>query len=219
MLNLQHLKYVLFDWDNTLADTRPLLVAAVNRVLSEYNLPEWETSKQKRNPDLSFRDNFPNIFGEKAVQAYQRYTEVYLQEISKLKPVSGAPEALEYFRKQNLPLLIMSNKDRKLLDIEVKQLYNPKWFLRIVGGHEAARDKPWPEHAWYALQGLLAKDEITPDKVWIIGDTAQDSRCALAAGACPIRIGKPIWQTSEEHLPGVCHFDSFEQFYQALPQD
>ena len=58
-LNTSQVQYVIFDWDNTLAESRSTLVLAVNQVLKEYGLPEWEVVKHKRNPDLSLRDNFP----------------------------------------------------------------------------------------------------------------------------------------------------------------
>ena len=68
-LNISKLKYVLFDWDNTLAESRTSLVYAVDKVLANYGLPCWEVSKEKRNRNLSFKDNFPLIFGDKAKEA------------------------------------------------------------------------------------------------------------------------------------------------------
>ena len=41
-LDLSKLEYVIFDWDNTLAESRSTLVLSVNRVLKEYGLPDWE---------------------------------------------------------------------------------------------------------------------------------------------------------------------------------
>ena len=58
-LSLAKLKAVLFDWDNTLAESRTPLVYAVNKVLEEYGLPDWNVVKQRRDNNLSFRDNFP----------------------------------------------------------------------------------------------------------------------------------------------------------------
>ena len=63
-LNVSELQYVIFDWDNTLAESRNTLVLAVNRVLDEYGLPDWTQVRDKRDPNLSFMDNFPRIFGE-----------------------------------------------------------------------------------------------------------------------------------------------------------
>lgn len=219
MLNLRSLRYVIFDWDNTLADTRPLLVAAINKVLAAYNLPEWECSKQKRNPNLSFQDNFPNIFGKLSKEAYQHYLEVYRQTIKKVQPVKGAEKVINYFKQKNIPMLIVSNKDRGLLEAEVQKLYGVENFIKVVGGHEAARDKPYPEHGWFALKGLCLKNEISPDKVWFVGDTAQDSTCAKAMNALPIRIGKSIWSAEEPTETDIVFFENFEQFFHALSQD
>ena len=47
-LNVSELQYVIFDWDNTLAESRNTLVLAVNRVLDEYGLPDWTQVRDKR---------------------------------------------------------------------------------------------------------------------------------------------------------------------------
>ena len=73
---LSDLQYALFDWDNTLAESRSSLVAAVDQVLMEYHLPPWSESKNKRDRNLSFKDNFPNIFGVEADAAYARYLKL-----------------------------------------------------------------------------------------------------------------------------------------------
>ena len=46
-LNIKDLKAVVFDWDNTLAESRTALVFAVNKVLAEYGLKNWEIEKKK----------------------------------------------------------------------------------------------------------------------------------------------------------------------------
>ena len=67
-LNIKDLKAVVFDWDNTLAESRTALVFAVNKVLAEYGLKNWEIEKKKRDNNLSFKDNFVNIFGRKKIR-------------------------------------------------------------------------------------------------------------------------------------------------------
>ena len=56
-LHADKLKIVIFDWDNTLAETRTPLIYAVNRVLKEYGLPEWKEVKKLRDNNLSFRQS------------------------------------------------------------------------------------------------------------------------------------------------------------------
>lgn len=98
-LDLSKLEYVIFDWDNTLAESRSTLVLSVNRVLKEYGLPDWEAVKSRRNPDLSFRDNFPLVFGAKnAVAAYERYAEIYKREVrSHISTFPGVRDVLAFF--------------------------------------------------------------------------------------------------------------------------
>ncbi len=219
-LNISKLEYVLFDWDNTLAESRTALVTVVNQVLAEYNLPPWEVVSAQRDDDLSFRDNFPNIFGqEKAVEAYQRYADLYAEQVSKL--IGTFPcvqETLEYFSKRGIKIMIMSNKDRRLLELELPMILARSYFTRIVCGHEALRDKPFPEHAFYALEGYLIPEKINKERVWIVGDSKQDSDCAKAAGALPIRIGQPVWRNDNKQEKDVIYYDDFRDFFNHLPQ-
>lgn len=217
MLNLDKLQYVLFDWDNTLAESRSTLMMTVNQVLAQYGLPEWDVIKCKRDSNLSFRDNFPLLFGDKAAEAYALYGELYTKNVATLiSTFDGVKPVLQFFYDRKIPMIIMSNKDRNLLELELPLLFDPKLFLRIVCGHEAECDKPYPEHIFYSLRGLLTPDEITPEKVWMIGDSLQDSDCAYAANALPIRIGQPIWDEKENTKPTVVYFDNFKAFYDAL---
>lgn len=94
--------------------------------------------------------------------------------------------------------------------------FSPSLFARIVAGHEAPHDKPYREHILYSLEGLLKPEEITPENVWMIGDSAQDSDCALAANALPIRIGEPIWHDDNPKDGRIKYFHDFKAFYQAL---
>lgn len=217
-LNISKLRYVLFDWDNTLAETRPALVFGINQVLAEYGLPEWDEIKKRRDKNLSFRDNFVNIFGaEQAAAAYERYMEIYRQNIKRLlKTFPGVCETLVFFKEKQIPIMVMTNKDRRLLEFELPLLFDKELFAKIVCGHEAKRDKPYPEQAYYALEGFLSPHQISRENVWIIGDSSQDSDCALSAGALPIRVGKPIWNDGGEKNDKIIYFKDFEEFYHVL---
>ena len=47
-LNLSKVKFVLFDWDNTLAESKTPLVYAIKQVIAEKNLPSWESLQKVR---------------------------------------------------------------------------------------------------------------------------------------------------------------------------
>ena len=46
-LSITELQTAAFDWDNTLAYSREALVFAINKILPQYNLPQWDEVKQK----------------------------------------------------------------------------------------------------------------------------------------------------------------------------
>lgn len=216
-LNISELRVVVFDWDNTLAESRTALVYSINRILPEYGLPEWNVVKNQRDNNLSFRDNFPRIFGTQAEQAYHQYAEIYLANVNNL--ISAFPkthEVLDFFKEHHVSLMIMTNKDRRLLEYELPLLFDPKIFDNVVCGHEAPEDKPSGHHLWWTLKDIMPPEEIKPQKVWMIGDSPQDSNCAKKAGARPIRIGKAIWGEEDNDTDGVLFFDSFVDFYQTL---
>ena len=218
MLNLQKVEYILFDWDNTLAESRSCLVATVNEILKKHNLPDWEQQKAKRNPNLSFRDNFPNVFGkELAEQAYQEYAELYKKNVGHmLTTFPKVKETLEFLKQKGKKIIILTNKDRQLLDFELPLLFDKSLFDRIVAGHEAPKDKPYPEQAWFALKGWLNPENFSPDKVWIVGDSEMDSKCALSANAKPIRVGEAIWGEKDVLSPQITYFSSFEDLFKTL---
>lgn len=216
-LNLHKLKAAVFDWDNTLAESRTTLVFCINEVLKEYNLPQWDIVKNKRDNTLSFKDNFPRIFGDKAKEAYEKYTKIYLQNVDKM--ITAFPETnevLRFLKAQGVLIMIMSNKDRKLLEHELPLLFNPELFDNVVCGHEACMDKPHGEHLFWTLKNVLEPQQINRENVWVIGDSPQDSDCAKNAGALPIRIGKSIWDDESRDTSGILFFDSFVDFYKTL---
>lgn len=216
-LNLKELKASVFDWDNTLAESRTALVYCVNQVLQEYSMPEWDIVKAKRDNTLSFRDNFPRIFSDKASEAYEKYTKIYLQNVSKM--ITTFPktlEVLQFLKSRGVKIMVMSNKDRKLLDYELPLLFNPALFDNVVCGHEAIKDKPYGEHLFWTLKDMFKPQQINRQNVWVIGDSPQDSACAKNAGALPIRIGKSIWEDETNDTSGIIFFDSFVDFYKTL---
>jgi len=215
--NISDIKAVVFDWDNTLAQSSPPLVYAVNEVLKDFHLPCWEIVKAKRDRDLSFRDNFPRIFGQNADQAYRTYKNIYLKIAPQM--ISRTPfaaEVLNYFKKRGIPILLMTNKDRELLEFELPILFDPEYFDCIVCGHEAMQDKPHGDHLFYTLNKCPLSQNICMKDVLVVGDSPQDSACALACGAKAVRIGKSSFDELNLQNEDIIYFDSFVDFYESL---
>ena len=220
LLDKSKVKYVLFDWDGTLSDNGDIVISSVNQVLKEHGMKDWEQQKDKRNPKLSLWDNFANIFGHNWQAAYARYVEIYKQHIpSMVRSFPNAEKVLKTLKEDGVELMIMTNKDPQLLEIELPLLYNPNLFSRITPGHEAPKDKPYPEHIFYTLRGLLTPQEINPQDVWMVGDSNQDSDCALAANVLPIRINTYLFDESYVHSSNIAWFKDFDELYNLLAKN
>ena len=218
-LNLSKVKFVLFDWDNTLAESKTPLVYAIKQVIAEKNLPSWESLQKVRDHNLSFKANFKNFFKEQADEVYARYAEVYLQNVKRMiKTFPKVHEVVDLLQKHGVKLMVMTNKDRQLLEYELPLLFEPSCFERIVCGCEAPCDKPHKEQVIYTLSGYLKPEEISRSNVWVVGDSPQDSKAALASGALPIRIGKAIWEECETKCDDVIYLEDFADFYECLQE-
>lgn len=215
-LSIKNLQVAAFDWDNTLANSRGTLVFAINKILPLYNLPQWDIIQKKRNRRLSFKDNFPLIFGDKAEEAYEKYTLIYKENVKNMiSAPSKAKEVLDFLKNNGIKIVIVSNKDRELFEFEKSFLYDSALFDRVVCGHEALKDKPDAEQLRFGVRGYVTK--ISSETVWMIGDSPMDSECALAAGARAIRIGKPIWGGENDDTDkNILFMNDFIQLYHEI---
>ena len=206
-------KLIIFDWDDTLAKTRNAVVKAMNYVLSKNNLPEWDVIKeQKRDKNKSLKENFPNFFGEeRAKEVYQEYINYYNKEAYKeVKKIDYTDEFLNTLIKNNIQIAIISNKEKSLLLNEVNNCFSNIKFNHILGNGDAEKNKPAPDPVFKVMQNY--DFELNPDNVWLVGDTKQDTDCALNANCQPMLMGKGKFMDEEYLKIHECIklFDSFK---------
>ncbi len=187
-------KAILFDWDGTLAQTRNAVVEAIEKVLKAYNKEPWAIVKAKyRDSTKSFKENFPNFFGENATQAYEDYLSVY--HPNSVTPTEGALEFLQLCQKENIEIYIISNKEKSLLLNEVQACFSEIPFLGVYGNGEAKNNKPSADPVFLALKD--AHFEVNKANVWLVGDSKQDTECAFKANIKPVLIGKGLFMDSD----------------------
>lgn len=181
---------IAFDWDNTLALNREVVVNAMNKVLSKYGKAEWDIiKKEKRDKNKSLKENFINFFGEDLEkQAYNDYLNFYNEFNYLLQAPENAKEMLYMLNKQNIYIIIVSNKERKLLLDEIKVLYNDIEFYKIMANGDSEKNKPDASPIFKAVEDLNL--EINCNNMWLIGDSNQDIDCAYNANIQPILYGK-----------------------------
>ena len=181
-------KAVIFDWDNTLVDTWPLIHAAIDKTMTAMGKEPWGLEKVRDNVHKSMRESFPMIFGsdwEKAGEIYKNaYRSMHLEKIELL------PNALNLINKleeKGVLQFLVSNKIGATLRKEAKKIGVDKKFFSLIGATDADSDKPSVAPVNLALMG----SGIDPkkDEVWFVGDTIADIECAYNSGCRPIVYG------------------------------
>jgi len=177
---------IIFDWDNTLVDTWPCIGRATNLTLAYMGHETWSESELRLRIAGSLRDTFPVLFGERWEDArdyfYKAFEEVHLETLAALP---GAEALLETAAKAGLYLGVVSNKTGKYLRQEAAHLGWDRYFGRLVGAQDAARDKPAPDPVLLALS-----ESAIPagSDVWFVGDAPIDIECGRAAGCTTILL-------------------------------
>lgn len=202
--NLPKPKAILFDWDNTLVDTWPIIHNSMAHTFTQMGVEPWTIEETKQKVGHSLRDHFPKLFGERWEEAGKIYGDTYKsQHLLSLTPLVGALETVQFLSGTDVFRGVVSNKQGPTLRKEAEHLDWTKYFHKLVGATDAARDKPFADPAILALK----ESGITPAAhVWFIGDSAPDVDCALAAGLTPIVIdNKPILKMYNQEIIHVAN--------------
>jgi phosphoglycolate phosphatase len=195
---------ILFDWDNTLVNTWPLIHTALNMTLRHMDHPEWTYERVRGEVKQSMRDSFPTMFGDRwqdAASHYQAsYRAIHLEQLTSLPDVVAM---LESIPRHQVFVGLVSNKQGTTLRKEVEHLGWEKYFDVAIGAGDAARDKPHPDPVLLALQDTGI--EPSP-QLWFVGDTGVDLAVAQATGATPILYGEFVTDNkTHDGFPFVAH--------------
>ena len=176
----------IFDWDSTLVDNWTCIARSLNATLKQMGKAEWNEDEIRNNTKKSARDAFPDLFGENWEEAldffYKSFEKFHLEE---LKPLYGAENLLKTINGLNIFVGIISNKNGNYLRKEIRTLGWMPYFKRIIGATDVATDKPSPK----TVLSLLNRTKIEPcNKVWFVGDTMVDLKCAHLSGCLPILV-------------------------------
>lgn len=178
---------IIFDWDNTLVNTWPIIHDALSATFRAVGKEPWTFEETCNRVRKSMRDSFPEVFGEGWEEAGKIYQSHYKStHLDKLQPLPLSVELLERIRELALFCVVVSNKKGPTLRLEVEKLGWGGYFDAIIGSDDAARDKPHADPVHLAFE----KADIAPSPdVWFIGDSEVDLECALNTGCTAILYG------------------------------
>ena len=178
-------RVVLFDFDGTLADTIPLIVASFQHTVS-HQLGEVVSEQEARSwigrtlVD-TFAERYPGQ-AEAMVKTYRDWNLAHHDEL--IRAVEGIPELLDGLLVAGCRLGVVSSKSEATVRRGLAAVGLRHDFAVIVGLEATTRHKPHPDPLLHAAQALGARPEVCA----YVGDATVDIQAAAAAGMRPVAV-------------------------------
>ena len=183
-------KYAVFDWDGTLADTFPVILAAYAHTFEKMNLPKIDGDNLKKIlSSVQNKDVLEHIFGQKKDEASGYFYEyINAFHAKNIKPQPGARELLDFCQRIGIKSYLITNKRTKFINQELGLLGFDKYFSKVVAAGEYAEDKPHP----IACRALFGN--VMPDAkdIVVIGDGEADVITAKSLNGADCIIYDPL---------------------------
>ena len=201
MTNLPTPRAVIFDWDDTIINSWTPTLKALNAALVAMGEQPWTDAEARARAGASAKDLFKKLFGDRWQEADKIFFDSLRALFIEHLPVyPDAEPVLKELADRKIYMAVVSNKRGPLLRAEVKDAGFEKYFSKVVGAGDAAKDKPDPAPVLMALEG----SGIAPGAhVWFIGDSHTDMLCAAQSGSTALLIETkpPPEETLAKHPP------------------
>ncbi len=224
-MNTRQLQAVMIDLDGTMIDTLGDFEVALNRALTDLNVPTASRALIERSIGKGSEHLIRTVLGHQLAQpgmpvdarevealftpVWTRYEHHYLDingEFSQVFP--GVMEGLELLKATGLPLACLTNKPLSFTRPLLAQKGLTPYFAHVFGGDSFERKKPDPLPLLKTCEAM----QSSPARTLMVGDSSNDAQAANAAG-CPVVLmtygynhGEPIRNT-----PARAWLDSMTQ--------
>jgi HAD superfamily hydrolase (TIGR01509 family) len=185
------LKLIVWDFDGTLVDSRPLIEAGMEHALAGLGLQDQAGVREAwlKGVGLPVEEGLRRVFeplgidSEKALKVYRSFDWAVHERL--LRPFPGMTDLLAELRRLGISQAIATSKRRVPL---LRQLDSVGWtglFDPLVTPDEVQHGKPHPE----SLQIILRSTGLDPEDLLMVGDTPFDLEMARAAGVPSLAVG------------------------------
>lgn len=175
---------VLFDFDGTLLDTAPDLVAGVNHLRAGRNLPELPLEHLRhfvsRGAVGMIKAGMPPCDNETLERWHQSFLDYYQQNLFvQTAPFKGVAHVLEELGRRGIPWGVVTNRREYLCLPILEKLGWTTAAGTIICGDTVEHAKPHPEPVLAACREL----GVRPDDALMVGDDLRDMESGRRAGA------------------------------------
>lgn len=191
------MKLIVWDFDGTLADTRPLIEAGMAHALDKLGLPRSVMGEWLRCVGLPVEEGIRRTFGplgldlETVLPAYRSFGHVDHEHL--IRPFPGVPELLQELRGLGQAMGIATSKRRVPLSRQLEGFGWTGYFDPIVTPDEVQAGKPHPE----SLELILRQTGLAPEELVMVGDTPFDLEMARHAGVPSVAVGHGFYGEAE----------------------
>lgn len=212
------IKYLIFDFDGTLADSSQGVIASIIYALESYGyeIPDDNVLKKFFGPPLV--DSFMEYIGvdEKTGEALtSKYRELYSDNAMYLVELyEGMRELLNKLKDDGIKIAIASSKPRKFFDKLLKKLELTDMFDAVSG---AAMDEKGTEKKDIILKACENLGVCDKSEAIMVGDRKFDILGAHAAGIKCIAVTYGFGDVREFENAGADHIvDSPMEIYDLI---
>jgi pyrophosphatase PpaX len=185
---------VLFDFDGTLADTIPLIVAsyrhAIGSVLGQETVDAEVRSWIGRPLQPVLEERYPGR-GAELTEVYRAWNLAHHDAL--IRAVDGIPALLAELHTAGARTGVVSSKKHQTVRLGLRAVALVDAIDVLAGQEETSRHKPHPEPLLYAAARLGAD----PSDCVYVGDATVDVQAARAAGMGAVAV---TWGAGERPL-------------------
>jgi len=184
------MKSIVWDFDDTIANSYPGIVSATQRSLREnFDISLSKDTIFKESKKTSVRKFVTDLLKDeedtdKAVEVfyktYFRYEKEYHDKITLIPHIE---DVLKYYDDKHEIQFIVTHRDQSIYDL-AKSLGIEHYFKEIISVSEGFKRKPDPE----MLEYLIDKYDLKKEDLWVIGDRQIDLEFGDGVGANTILL-------------------------------
>lgn len=209
---------VILDFDGTLADTQPIIIASIQATLKELHLPERTDAECRTIIGLPLAECFTTLCGVDDTTA-ERCADVYRRVFDELNTdgtVRLFPHVLETIKAMHdrgLQLAICSSRGRPTLEGFVKTFHLEHYVSMVVSANDVEHHKPHPE----PVQKILTALGVAPEEAIVVGDASYDILMGRAAGCRTVGVTYGNQSADDLRAAGADHMiDDFADLLTCL---
>jgi phosphoglycolate phosphatase len=193
-------KLAIFDFDGTLVDSTPGIIACMRDLIIELGHPIELLDKWAKLVGIPLLRQMENLFPERDPQYHEDLANLYRKKydgrvLDICPPFPGLEDMLAELNSKGVLISIATSKRRHLVEQVLVHYELTKYFSMVVGSQDVSNHKPHRESVDVTLHSL----KVDPSDVVVIGDSTFDLSMARNAGVDAIGVTTGVHDAEALH--------------------